>query len=94
MNFILNIFFKSNLFEKTNTFIIKKILKISKYFFVETNKKNLPEINHPLSNVDLENYKIWNNKLRTINSIPFISYSHLIDILSIFHSFEKKIKFF
>lgn len=94
MKLILNIFFKSNLFEKTNTFIIKKILKISKYFFVETNIKSLPEINHPLSNDDLKNYKIWNNKIRIANSIPFISYSHLIDILSIFYSFKKKLIFF
>lgn len=94
MKLILNFFFRSRLFDNTHNFIIKKILKFSKYFFVETDKKTLPEINHPVTKSDLNNFSIYYHKKKFINSPPFISYSHLIDVLSIYYSFKKKISFF
>ena len=59
MKLILNFFFRSRLFDNTYNFITKKILKFSKYFFVEIDKKTLPIISHPVSENDLNNFSIY-----------------------------------
>ena len=94
MKIILNFFFRSRLFNNTNNFIIKKILKFSKFFFVETDKKTLPIINHPVSESDLNKFSIYYQKKKFTNTVPFISYSHLIDLLSVYYSLKKNISFF
>ena len=60
MNFF-NHFLRSKIFDNFNVYLIKKFLKVFKFFFVETNFSKLPKLNYPLYNVDqdLENSKIY-----------------------------------
>ena len=94
MKILLNVFFKSSLFNKLSKFFGKKLIKYSKYFFVETKLKKLPLNNHPLK----INYK---NEIKNLQNfqfsksfIPFVSYSHLIDLLEIYSNYKKNILFF
>ena len=47
MHSLLNFFLKSNIYNKCPKFIARKIFKLFKIFFVETNLQNLPNNNHP-----------------------------------------------
>ena len=47
---IFNNFLNSKTFDNLNKFFAKKIFKIFKRFFVETDLKSLPTINYPLNN--------------------------------------------
>lgn len=94
MKFILNNLFKSKYFNKLPIFFGKKLIKYSKYFFVETTLKELPLNNHPLN----INYINEISKIKNLHKsnffIPFISYSHLIDLLEIYSNYKKNISFF
>ena len=50
----LNFFFLSKIFERLNKFLAKKIFKLFKVFFVETNLSKLPITNYPLNNLEEE----------------------------------------
>ena len=83
---LFNFFFKHFLY-LLPVIVTKKIIKFSKIFFLETNFKKLPVNNHPLNNF----IKI-NNKYNYIR--PFISYTHLPDLLSIYIQEKKKLVFY
>ena len=90
MKIILDSIFKLDVFNKFNVFFAKKLIKYSKIFFVKTNLINLPDQNHPLKlNFEQELKKITAYKNNPdIN--PFISYSHLIDLLAVYSDLKKK----
>jgi hypothetical protein len=86
---ILDFILRMKIYNKFHSFLGKKIFKFSKIFFVETNYNKLPLINHPLDlnyGVELKKYK------RTLSSddAPFISYSHLHDLLKMTDTYKKK----
>ena len=91
MNFYNN-FFRSKVFDKLNSFVIKKIFKIFKIFFVEANLTTIPKSNYPLKNIDeeLNSSKYYNDN----NIRPYISYSHLPDLCEIIHNQNQKLVFF
>lgn len=94
MKLILNYIFRLNSFKNFNIFLAKKLIKFSKIFFVETNLTNLPKQNHPIQlNLDNELKKIikYNKKL---THQPFISYSHLLDLLEVYSNSKRKIRLF
>ena len=87
MTALLNIFLRSKYFNKINSFISKKIFKIFKIFFVETELKDLPAQNYKIiENEVLEEFKIGKN-FEINNNKPYITYTHLLDLLSVI---EKK----
>ena len=87
MTVLLNIFLRSKYFNKINSFISKKIFKIFKIFFVETELKDLPAQNYKIiENEVLEEFKIGKN-FEINNNKPYITYTHLLDLLSVI---EKK----
>ena len=49
----LNLFFNSKIFNFLPSILVKKIFKISKIFFCESNLQELPKNNHPLQ-IDYE----------------------------------------
>lgn len=88
---LLNTFLKSKYFDNLNTFLAKKIFKIFKIFFVETNLQKLPDINYPLMNIkfELEKSKLDNkNNLR-----PYIIYAHLPDLLGVLTDKNEEVNF-
>jgi len=88
---LLNIFLKSKYFDNLNTFVAKKIFKIFKIFFVETNLQKLPDNNYPTVNIesDLEKSKLDNKS----NLKPYITYAHLPDLLEVLTDNNEKINF-
>ena len=64
MTTLLNLFLKSKYFNKINSFISKKIFKIFKIFFVETELKNLPDQNYKI----IENDELKKAKLSGVYS--------------------------
>ena len=89
----LNLFFNSKIFDFLPSILVKKIFKISKIFFCESNLQELPKNNHPLQidyEKELKRFEIFSkNKIK-----PFISYSHLLDVLKIYSYENKKIIFY
>lgn len=80
-------------FDKLPKLIARKIFKIFKIFFVDTDLKILPSNNHPtkinkeyqlqaIKNVDDEFYKPWN------------TCSYLLEILSLYSTYKKNLKFY
>ena len=93
MKQILNLILRSKIYNNLHDFIGRKLFKLSKIFFVDVNFKKLPTSNHPLNinyEEELQKYKITFNS----KNVPFISYSHLIDLLKISENFKKKNQFF
>jgi len=91
MRFLLSKIISANIYNKLSPAIRKSIFKIFKIFFVKTDLQNLPGTNHPLS----LNLKDELNKFNNFNlskDIPFISYSHLADLLKIYSKFNKQNK--
>jgi putative methyltransferase (TIGR04325 family) len=90
---ILNKFLGSKYFDILPRFLSRKIFKIFKIFFVETNLKNLPNENHP-TKIDKKNQteiiKNNNNPLYR----PFSTCSYLLELLTLYQSINtNKIKF-
>jgi len=87
---IINNFYRSKYFDKLPRFLTRKIFKIFKIFFVETNLKSLPINNHPtkininqslmLKNIDDKFYK------------PFSTCLYLLELLALYGSVKKEIK--
>ena len=89
----LNAFYKSNFFDSLPVFLAKKIFKIFKVFFVETNLKSLPQNNHPGS-LDYEIQKQIVQNFSNKSFKPFNSCSDLLEILHQKSTDEKEIKFY
>jgi hypothetical protein len=89
---ILNFFFRSQIFNNLHKFFTKKIFKIFKIFFVDTSLKELPSLNYPITNDELES----DNFKKTVNNEnkPYITYSHLPDLISVMMETGKKFNFY
>ena len=83
---LLNSFFLTKTFDKLNKFFAKKIFKLFKVFFVETDLEFLPEKNYPLINIDDDLIK--SKDFAKNNLLPYVSYSHLPHLLHFIY--EKK----
>lgn len=94
MKIIFNRIFKLDVFNNFNVFFAKKLIKYSKIFFVKTNIINLPEQNHPLKLDFREELKKITEYKNNSKIAPFISYSHLIDLLAVYSKSKKKIIFY
>ena len=90
MNFIINSFFNSVYFDNLNFFIAKKILKIFKIFFIQTNLKDLPNKNYIINENQI--LKEFEDGKRFLISKPYITYSHLIDLMTVMN--RKSLSFF
>ena len=87
MTELLNSFLRSQYFNKLNPLISKKIFKIFKIFFVETKLNDLPPQNYKIIKEEvLEEFKAGKNFEKN-NNRPYITYVHLLDLLSVM---EKK----
>ncbi len=90
---ILNNFYKSNFFDKLPNFLSRKLFKIFKIFFVETNLKSLPKNNHPTTldkNLQLKIIKNKENKFYR----PFSTCLYLLEILTLYSKTNKNFSFF
>ena len=89
---ILNFFVRSKIFDQLNKFFARKIFKLFKVFFVETNIKDLPKNNYPLVNIDKD---LFHSKFFSNNkALPYISYSHLAHLLQIIIDKKKNLVFY
>lgn len=86
----LNKFLNSKYFDSLPKFFARKIFKITKIFFVQTNLKTLPTKNHPT-----EIHKDQEEIIKNLNNTfyrPFSTCSYLLELLSLYASLNKKIK--
>lgn len=90
MYLILNKFLNSEYFDKLPKFLARKIFKIFKIFFVETNLEKLPLNNHP-TKIDKNQYEII-NRLSDDFYKPFSTCSYLLELFTLYESLNKKIK--
>lgn len=89
MKKIFNLFLKTDIYNRIHKIVGRKVFKLTKIFFVETKHKSLPLSNHPLEiNYEHELRKYY--KAFLSKEIPFISYSHLVDLLKITEVSKKK----
>lgn len=89
----LNFLLKLQIYNNLHKFFGSKIFKFFKIFFVETNLKNLPLSNHPLE-INYEDELKKFELIKNSNIKPFVSYSHILDLLKICEKFKKNnIKF-
>ena len=87
---ILNSFINSKFFDKLPKYWARRFFKIFKIFFVETQLKNLPSNNHPISINDLEQLKIIENYKDKFYK-PFSTCSYLLEVISVYESLKKKV---
>ncbi len=90
---ILNNFYKSNIFDKLPKVLTRKLFKIFKIFFVETNLKTLPKNNHPTKldkDLQLKIIKNENDKFYR----PFSTCFYLLEILTLYSRSHKNFSFF
>ena len=86
----LNKFLNSNNFDKLPKIVARKIFKIFKIFFVETNLKSLPLNNHP-TKIDINQSLILKNKDDMFYK-PFSTCFYLLELLALYRSINKEIK--
>ena len=87
---IINYFLKTKTYDNLSNFLAKKLFKIFKIFFVETNLSELPDNNYKIEKNNLIN-EIEKGKLFQENNIkPYITYPHLLDLLTIIQDGKKK----
>jgi putative methyltransferase (TIGR04325 family) len=88
---LLNFFLRSNFFDKLPRFVTRKIFKIFKIFFVETDLNELPINNHS-ANID----KAYQQRSVLQNNDefykPFNTCPYLLEILAIYNSVNSGIK--
>ncbi len=90
MYFILNKFLNSKYFDKLPKLLARKLFKIFKIFFVETNLERLPANNHP-TKIDENQYEIIKNISDDFYK-PFNTCSYLLELFVLYESLNKKIK--
>ena len=88
---LLNLFLKSNIYNKSPKFIARKIFKLFKIFFVETNLQNLPNNNHPTNIDKFEQLQLIEKSKKQFYK-PFNTCHFMLEVFSIYESFKKKIK--
>ena len=85
----LNLFLKSNIYNKSPKFITRKIFKLFKIFFVETNLQNLPNNNHPTKIDKFEQLQLIEKSKKQFYK-PFNTCHFMLEVFSIYESFKKK----
>ena len=85
---IFNNFLNSKTFDNLNKFFAKKIFKIFKRFFVETDLKSLPTVNYPLNN---DHINLNSDILFEDSKKPYLSYFDLPNLLSAIYRSKNKI---
>jgi putative methyltransferase (TIGR04325 family) len=91
MYLLLNNFLKSKYFNKLPKFLARRIFKIFKIFFVETNLQSLPNINHPPTINISEQKKILENKNDQFYR-PFSTCLYSLEILALYQTIKDKIR--
>ena len=84
----LNKFLNSDNFNKLPKFLTRKIFKIFKIFFVETNLKTLPDENHP-NKINKNQFEILKNNDNDFYR-PFSTCSFLLELLTLYENSNKK----
>ena len=79
---ILNPFFLTKSFDNLNSFFSKKIFKILKIFFVETNLTKLPDDNHILKKIDIRNEIDIIKKVKGEEFVPWTSQEDFPKLIS------------
>ena len=90
---IFNNFYKSDTFDKLPKILARKLFKIFKIFFVETDLDTLPKNNHPTNlnkELQLEIIKNKNDKFYR----PFSTCFYLLEILTLYSRSNKSFSFF
>ena len=90
---ILNNFYKSNVFDKLPKILARKLFKIFKIFFVETNLERLPKNNHPTHLDKEQQLRIINNENDKFYR-PFSTCFYLLEILTLYSRTHKNFSFF
>lgn len=91
MYVFLNKFLRSKYFDSLPKFFARKIFKIFKIFFVETELESLPQNNHPTT-VNENQLKIMKNVEDNFYK-PFSTCAYLLELLSLYGSLKNQIKF-
>ncbi len=81
MSIIVNSFLRSTFFDKLNSFTAKRIFKIFKVFFVQTDLKYLPEKNYIID--ESKTFEEFKAGTRYSLEKPYITYTHLIDLITV-----------
>ena len=90
---ILNNFYRSKAFDNLPKILTRKLFKIFKIFFVETDLITLPENNHPTNlDKDLQTKIIKNEDDKFYR--PFSTCFYLLEILSLYSKANKNFSFF
>ena len=87
---IVNIFYKSKCFDLLPKFVARRLFKIFKIFFVETNLNLLPKNNHPTTLNKEDQIKIIKNS-KEIFYRPFSTCAHLLETLSVYSKIKKNL---
>ena len=88
---ILNLFLLTKMFDNISSFIARKIFKIFKIFFVETKLNSLPQENHKLNKIDINQEIEIFNKVKNENFIPWTAQDNLYEIIKEHNLKENKI---
>ncbi len=87
---LLNKFLISKNFDRLPKFVARKVFKIFKIFFVETDLKSLPDNNHP-THININQISILKNKNDQFYR-PFSTCFYLLELLALYGSIKKEIK--
>jgi len=88
---ILNNFFRTTYFDNLPRFFSRKLFKIFKTFFVDTELEHLPADNHP-TKIDKQIHAIENSNKDFFK--PWSTCAYLLEILTLYSTFKKNIKFY
>ena len=87
----LNIFLNSDYFNNLPKFVARKLFKIFKIFFVETNLQSLPINNHPTTINKIDISALTKNNADKFFK-PFSTCSYSLEILALYASINKGLK--
>ena len=85
---LVNLFYKTNLFNILPNFLVRKIRKFFKYYFIETDLDRLPNLNHP-SNLNSLNQEKFIKQEQENNFIVYFQGENLIKLLTELNFNEK-----
>ena len=86
---ILNSIYKSNITNFIPKYFLRKLKKKFNYYFIEINKEELPENNHPTSITFYEQKKLIEN-FNHENYIPWTTCPYLVQLLKLIFIDESK----
>jgi len=85
---LLNIFYNSNFFDQINPFVARKFFKIFKIFFVKTKLKTLPSKNYKINGSKIVKEFADGKFFEQKENKPYITYTHLLDLMSLMKNKE------